>query len=142
MTPESKTKSLIEQSRQLDPDCERSSSFIFLINKSLPERDKDNHGWKLHISVAVEDLEKAFELIAPILHDHFYRFKVIDINRYKFALKKNKDYGPSYGTFAVTDCGDSIQYKIQSGYGSCFVERLDKASLGLPSDKPLTTDSL
>ncbi len=142
MVLNTKPKSLIEQSRQLEPNCNQSYPFIFFTNPSLEETKNANKGWKLHISVAIEDLEKAFGLIAPILRENFYRFKVIDIQRYKFVLIDDKNSATPYGTFSITDYGDNFEYRLRSKEGNVVKEILEKASLGLPVDQPLTIEHL
>ena len=75
-------------------------------------RLKYSNGWKIHLSVAHTDLEKAYELAAPILFTKKWHFKVINKSHIKADALEKIDNPELFALYASLQCYGTKQFTI------------------------------
>lgn len=65
----------------------RPEDFFYEFKKYNLSNPRDGLGWKLHLSVHIEDLPIAFNLAVPLLAAHCDCFKVVDLKQLNSALE-------------------------------------------------------
>jgi hypothetical protein len=106
--------------------------FLHITNPAFKLSDE---GWKLHISVDPKDIERAFDIAAPLLFRLFPNFKVIDINTDNYralssapdekltGLHLREKYGRQITVYFGT--GESIQLSNTKAIRA-FLEQINK----------------
>ncbi|HAT1773469.1 TPA: hypothetical protein RG395_001070 [Legionella pneumophila] len=69
----------------------KNSTFVVFSDKGLDAKahKEMESNWKIHLSVAPEDIGKAWDLAYPLLHDKAAQFKVVDMTRAIAAKDRN-----------------------------------------------------
>jgi hypothetical protein len=69
----------------------KNSHFAVFSDKNLSDDEKlaMESNWKIHLSIAPEDIAAAWEIVYPLLHDNATQFKIVDMGRVQKAKERD-----------------------------------------------------